>query len=67
MLEGIDGVFAIIDDILIAGKEVEHHDQILRKVVERATAANLKLKGYNQTRAKFKLLWTCLSLKTKKV
>ena len=24
-------------------KEVEHHDQILRKVVERATAANLKL------------------------
>lgn len=43
MLLGIDGAFAIIDDIVIAGRDMKHHDQILRKVVERATSFNLKL------------------------
>ncbi|XP_033760786.1 uncharacterized protein K02A2.6-like [Pecten maximus] len=43
MIEGIDGSFAIIDDILIAGKDIEDHDRILREVVERATSYNLKL------------------------
>jgi hypothetical protein len=43
MLEGIEGAFVIMDDILIAGRDLEHHDQILKKVIQRATSRNLKL------------------------
>lgn len=43
MLEGITGAIAIMDDILIAAPSVEVHDEILRKVIERATSYNLKL------------------------
>jgi len=43
MIAGIDGAFAIIDDILIMGKNVEEHDRILKEVVSRATSHNLKL------------------------
>ena len=43
MLEGIQGAHAVIDDILIAGRDLEEHDHILRQVVERATNHNLKL------------------------
>ena len=43
MIAGIDGVFAIIDDILIAGKNTEDHDRVLREVIARATSYNLKL------------------------
>ena len=42
MIVGIPGAFAIIDDILIAGKTVEDHDRVFRQVVERATQYNLK-------------------------
>ena len=43
MLEGIEGATAILDDILIAGSNNEHHDAVLSKVIERATSYNLKL------------------------
>ena len=43
MIEGIDGAFVIIDDILIAGKDIEHHDRILKAVIQKATEYNLKL------------------------
>lgn len=43
MLEGIVGAVAIMDDILIAAPTVKMHDEILRKVIERATSYNLKL------------------------
>ncbi|XP_052762296.1 uncharacterized protein K02A2.6-like [Mya arenaria] len=43
MITGIDGAFAIIDDILIAGKDVTEHYRILKEVVSRATSYNLKL------------------------
>ena len=43
MLEGIEGVAAVMYDIIIGGRDVEHHDQILRRVIERATEYNLKL------------------------
>ena len=43
MLEGIDGAFAIMDDILIVGKDTEHHDQILKQVLRRAQQYNLRL------------------------
>ncbi|KAF7648890.1 hypothetical protein LDENG_00150500 [Lucifuga dentata] len=43
MLEGISGATAIMNDILIAAPTVEMHDDILRKVVERATSYNVKL------------------------
>ena len=43
MLDGIQGAFVIIDDILIAAKDVEHHDKILKQVIDRATEYNLKL------------------------
>ncbi|GFS10371.1 Pol polyprotein [Elysia marginata] len=43
MLERIDGAFAIMDDILIAGRYLQHDDEILKKVLRRATDYNLKL------------------------
>lgn len=43
MLEGIEDAAAVVDDILIGGRDVEHHDNIFRKVIERATQYNLKL------------------------
>ena len=43
MLEGIAGAIAIMDDILIAGKDKAQHDAILKKVLERAASYNLKL------------------------
>ena len=43
MLEGIQGAAAIMDDILVAGKNMKDHDMTLRKVIEKATEYNLKL------------------------
>lgn len=43
MLEGIEGAFAIVDDILVAGRDQQQHDQILKQVIERATSYNLTL------------------------
>jgi transposase InsO family protein len=43
MLEGIHGATAVMDDILIAGRDRQHHDSILKQVIERACAFNLKL------------------------
>lgn len=41
MLEGIAAAFVFIDDIRIAGRNIEHHDQILKIVMTRATEYNL--------------------------
>lgn len=38
----IDGTFIYIDDILIIGKTIEEHDQILEKVLDRARHLNIK-------------------------
>ena len=43
MLKGTDDAYAIIDDILIAGDDLKRHDEILKKVVSRATEYNFKL------------------------
>lgn len=43
MLETVDGAIAIMDDILIAAKDVESHDKILNEVMNKATEYNLKL------------------------
>ena len=43
ILDGIVGATAIMDDILIAGRDRDHHDSILKQVMERATSYNLKL------------------------
>ena len=43
MLENIEGARAIMDDILIAGRNETEHDIIIRQVIERATEYNLKL------------------------
>ena len=43
MLEGIKGAFTIMDDILIAGKDIEEHDRILKQVIKVATTYNLRL------------------------
>ena len=43
LLEGIDGAKAIMDDILIGGVDVKHHDAILKRVVDRATQSNLQI------------------------
>uniref|UniRef100_A0A8C5PPV9 Gypsy retrotransposon integrase-like protein 1 n=1 Tax=Leptobrachium leishanense TaxID=445787 RepID=A0A8C5PPV9_9ANUR len=43
MLEGISGAISVMDDILIAAPSVPEHDEILRKVIQRATSYNLSL------------------------
>ena len=43
MLEGITGATSIMDDIIVAGRDVTEHDQVLHKVTERVTQYNLKL------------------------
>ena len=42
MLEGIDHAYAIMDDILITGRNVAHHDSVLEAVLQRAKS-NLRL------------------------
>ena len=43
MLEDIDGVEASQDDILVAGRTMEEHDENLRKVLDVIQEAGLKL------------------------
>ena len=43
MLSGIRGAFSIMDDILVAGRDTPHHDEIIREVLQKATEYNLKL------------------------
>ena len=44
LMQGLKNVFVYIDDILVAGSSVEEHLETLQKVMERLTAANLRLK-----------------------
>ena len=41
-LEGIDHAFAIMDDILIAGRDTAHHDSVIEKVLDRVRGYNVK-------------------------
>jgi len=43
MLEDIDHEYAIMDDILIAGRDIAHHDSVLEAVLNRARTYKLKL------------------------
>ena len=43
MLEGIDHAYEIMDDILVVGPDISHHDSGLEKVLYRAKSYNLKL------------------------
>jgi hypothetical protein len=43
MLDGIEYPRAVMDDVLIAGRDTQHHDKVLRQVLERAQSYNLKL------------------------
>ena len=43
MLEDIDHAYAIMDDILIAARDIAHHDSVLEAVLHRARTFNLKL------------------------
>ena len=51
MLEGIEGARAVLDDILVAGKDEEEHDRILENVIRRATDYNL---GFNFKKCQIK-------------
>ena len=42
MLEGKDHAYAIMDDILVAGLDISHHDSVLKKVLYRAKSYDLK-------------------------
>ena len=33
MLEGLDHAYAIMDDKLVAGRDISHHDSVLEKVL----------------------------------
>ena len=53
MFEDIEGVEVVVDDIIIWGTTQEEHDTTLEKVLQRATARNLKLnKDNSQIRLK---------------
>ena len=41
ILEGIDHAYAVMDDILVAGRNIDHHDAVLNKVLDRAKSHNL--------------------------
>ena len=43
MVEGIEYAHSIMDDILVAGRDIAHHDAVLRQVLDRGTTYNLKL------------------------
>ena len=43
MLEGIDHAYEIMDDVLVAGPDISHHDSGLEKVLCRTKSYNLKL------------------------
>lgn len=43
MIEGIQGAYAIVDDILVDGSDLEQHDETMKQVIQRATSYNLKL------------------------
>lgn len=51
MPDGIEYARAVMDDILVAGKDKTHHDHILRQVLERAQSYNLK---FNYDKAKIR-------------
>ena len=39
---GISGVITVHDDIIIAGKDTEEHDNVLKQVLKRARSRNIK-------------------------
>ena len=41
--EGIDGIYMVADDIIIAANDLEEHNAILYKVLQRASDRNIKL------------------------
>ena len=43
MLEGINHAYAIMDDILITGRNLAHHDLVLEAVLQQAKSYNLRL------------------------
>ncbi|CAB4031172.1 Hypothetical predicted protein, partial [Paramuricea clavata] len=43
VLEDIDGAEAIVDDILVWGKDIPEHDARLKKILDRVQEVNLKL------------------------
>ena len=45
MLEGIDHASAIMDDLLVAGRDISHHDSVLEKVLYR-------VKNYSKKKVK---------------
>ena len=64
MLEGIDHAYAIVDDILITGRNVAHHDLVLEAVLQRAKSYNLRLNFDNVKYASPKSnMWATLSQK----
>ena len=43
VFEGINGIHIVADDIIIAASDLEEHNAILHKVLQRASNRNVKL------------------------
>ena len=41
--EGLDGIYIVADDIIIAANDLEKHNAILHKVLQQASDCNIKL------------------------
>ena len=60
VLEDIDGAEAIVDDILVWGRDIQEHDARLKKVLDRVKEVNLKLnpkKCQIRKEEMFHILW----------
>ena len=60
VLEDIDGAEAIVDDILVWGRDIQEHDARLKKVLDRVKEVNLKLnpkKCQIRKEEMFHMLW----------
>ena len=62
--KGIEGIHIVADDIIIAASNVEEHDKILTKVLQRAAAWNVKL-NFDKLHLRvneIKYFWTIITL-----
>ena len=53
MLERIDHAYAVMDDILVAGRNINHHDVnvVLNEILHRAKSHNLRL-NFNKVKVR---------------
>ena len=57
ILEDLPGVAGITDDVCVHGKDVQEHDDNLRRLMERAKQCGLQLRKVRHTQKRNLFLW----------